>query len=237
MLLCMTAGIVDVVGYIHLGRVFTANMTGNIVILGMSFADVAELSFLRAALACLGFVVGNAAAAALLGGDKTPSFWPTRITTILAIQLAFYLIFAAAAEPVMSESRLHLLIILLSVAMGMQTTAARRLGIAGISTTVLTNNIASVIEDVTAFFRTLVRSSEKPSRIGGETWLRLTAVAVYCFGALVAGLAEVNRPFSAIWMPIAVTALILIIALKLFRGLNADGEPAPPVAEKNRQVR
>lgn len=235
MLLCMTAGIVDVIGYIHLGRVFTANMTGNIVILGMSFADVAELSFLRAGIACLGFIAGNAAAAVLLGGDKTKSFWPSRITIILAIELLFYCLFAALVDSVMSEKRLHLLIILLSVAMGMQTTAARRLGIAGISTTVLTNNLASVIEDVTAFLRMLFRSSERhTARIGGETRLRLTAVVVYCFGALVASLAEVHRPFSAIWIPIAVTALILIVALKLFRGLNADGEPGLSAPGKNR---
>ena len=36
LLLCMTSGIVDVIGYIGLGHVFTANMTGNIVLLGLA---------------------------------------------------------------------------------------------------------------------------------------------------------------------------------------------------------
>lgn len=35
-LLCLTAGIVDVIGYLSLGHVFTANMTGNIVFIGIS---------------------------------------------------------------------------------------------------------------------------------------------------------------------------------------------------------
>ncbi|WP_245608644.1 YoaK family protein [Saccharibacillus sacchari] len=224
MLLCMSAGIVDVIGYIHLGRVFTANMTGNIVILGMSFAHVAELSFLRAALACIGFIAGNAAAAILLSGGKAKGFWPARITLILFIELAFYFIFAALAGPVMSETLLHVLILLLSSAMGMQTTAARKLGIAGISTTVLTNNLASVIEDFVAFFRKRFRLKEKTSKIGGETWLRFTAVVIYCFGALVAGIAEINMPFSAIWIPILVMVIILIVVLKMFRGLDENGE-------------
>ncbi|OWA37969.1 DUF1275 family protein [Saccharibacillus sp. O16] len=224
LLLCMSAGIIDVIGYIHLGRVFTANMTGNIVIIGMSFAHVAELSILRAALACLGFIVGNAAAAVLLSGNQAKSFWPARVTVILAIELVFYLIFAGTARPEMSESMLHLLIILLSVAMGMQTTAARKLGIAGISTTVLTNNLASVIEDLVAFFRKRFGGMAKRAPIGGETWLRLMAVVIYCFGALVAGVAEVHLPFSAIWIPILITALVLIVALSLFRGRDANGD-------------
>ncbi|GGO05997.1 UPF0700 transmembrane protein YoaK [Saccharibacillus kuerlensis] len=228
MLLCMSAGIVDVIGYIHLGRVFTANMTGNIVILGMSFAHVAELSFLRAALACLGFIAGNAAAAMLLSGNKAKGFWPARITLILLIELVFYLLFAWLAGPVMSETLLHVLIILLSSAMGMQTTAARKLGIAGISTTVLTNNLASVIEDIVAYFRKRFGASEKTVKISGDTWLRFIAVLIYCLGALVAGVAEVTLAFSAIWIPILVMVIILIIALKLFRGLDENGDRIPP---------
>lgn len=225
MLLCMSAGIVDVIGYIHLGRVFTANMTGNIVILGMSFAHVTELSFLRAGLACLGFIAGNAAAAFLLSGDKAKGFWPVRITIILCIELVFYLLFAALSAPLMSETMLHAMILLLSSAMGMQTTAARKLGIAGISTTVLTNNLASVIEDFVAFFRKIfARTAEQRSKIGGETWLRFGAVLIYCFGALVAGIAEVQVPFSAIWIPILVKVIILIVVFTLFRGLDDSGE-------------
>ncbi len=224
MLLCLSAGIVDVIGYIHLGRVFTANMTGNIVILGMSFAHVAELSFLRAALACLGFIAGNAAAAFLLSGSKAKGFWPARITLILFVELAFYLVFAALAGPVMSETLLHVLILLLSSAMGMQTTAARKLGVAGISTTVLTNNLASVIEDFVAFFRSRFGGKAKSAKVNGETWLRFTAVAIYCFGALIAGIAEIHMPFSAIWIPIIIMVIILIVALKMFRGLDEQGE-------------
>ncbi|CAM3474654.1 YoaK family protein [Saccharibacillus brassicae] len=225
LLLCLSAGIVDVIGYIHLGRVFTANMTGNIVILGMSFAHVTELSFLRAGLACLGFIAGNAAAAFLLSGSKATGFWPARITLILCIELLFYGLFAALAGPIMSETLLHVLILLLSSAMGMQTTAARKLGIAGISTTVLTNNLASVIEDFIAFCRTaFARKAETRAGIGGETWLRFGAVLIYCFGALIAGIAEVQLAFSAIWIPILLTLLILIVVFTLFRGLDSDGE-------------
>ncbi|MEE6165227.1 MULTISPECIES: YoaK family protein [unclassified Mycolicibacterium] len=44
--LTFVTGIVDAVGYLGLDRVFTGNMTGNIVILGMGVAGADELPVL-----------------------------------------------------------------------------------------------------------------------------------------------------------------------------------------------
>src|SRR5436853_7402762 len=64
-LLGMTAvtGLVDAVSYLALGRVFTANMTGNVVLLGFAVAGVPGLSVARSAAALGAFVVG-----AVIGG-------------------------------------------------------------------------------------------------------------------------------------------------------------------------
>jgi uncharacterized membrane protein YoaK (UPF0700 family) len=64
-LLGMTAvtGLVDAVSYLSLGRVFTANMTGNVVILAFATAHVSGLSIARSSTALLSFLVG-----AILGG-------------------------------------------------------------------------------------------------------------------------------------------------------------------------
>jgi uncharacterized membrane protein YoaK (UPF0700 family) len=56
-------GLVDAVSYIALGHVFTANMTGNIVLLGFALAGVPGLSALRSLAALAAFLVG-----ALIGG-------------------------------------------------------------------------------------------------------------------------------------------------------------------------
>ena len=66
-LLGMTAvtGLVDAVSFLSLGRVFTANMTGNIVLLAFATAHVSGLSIARSLTALLGFLVG-----ALLGGPR-----------------------------------------------------------------------------------------------------------------------------------------------------------------------
>src|SRR6202011_3181189 len=64
-LLGMTAvtGLVDAVSFLSLGRVFTANMTGNIVILAFASARVSGLSMARSSTALLAFLVG-----AIFGG-------------------------------------------------------------------------------------------------------------------------------------------------------------------------
>src|SRR4051794_41385859 len=58
--LTFTTGIVDAVGYLGLDRVFTANMTGNVVILGMALVGADDLPILGPALALLGFMAGAA---------------------------------------------------------------------------------------------------------------------------------------------------------------------------------
>ena len=67
-LLGMTAvtGLVDAVSFLPLGSVFTANMTGNILILAFATARVAGLSAARSSTALIAFVMG-----AILGGRIT----------------------------------------------------------------------------------------------------------------------------------------------------------------------
>lgn len=61
--LTITTGLVDAVSVLGLGRVFTANMTGNIVFLGFAAAGAPGFSVARAVVSLVGFVVG-----AMLGG-------------------------------------------------------------------------------------------------------------------------------------------------------------------------
>src|ERR1700748_2359094 len=59
----VVTGLVDAVSFLSLGHVFTANMTGNIVLLAFATAHVPGLSIARSLTALLAFLVG-----AILGG-------------------------------------------------------------------------------------------------------------------------------------------------------------------------
>ena len=47
LVLTFSTGLIDAVSFVGLGKVFTANMTGNVVFLGFAIAGVAGLSFWR----------------------------------------------------------------------------------------------------------------------------------------------------------------------------------------------
>ncbi|WP_035779148.1 YoaK family protein, partial [Arthrobacter sp. 35/47] len=66
LILTFSTGVIDAVGYLGLDRVFTGNMTGNVVLLGMAVAGGDDLPVLRPALALLFFMVGAVLAGRLL---------------------------------------------------------------------------------------------------------------------------------------------------------------------------
>src|ERR1700754_2742603 len=67
--LTVVTGLVDAVSYLRLGRVFVANMTGNIVFLGFSVDPHSGLSAPASLIAIGGFLVG-----ALVGGAAAHAF-------------------------------------------------------------------------------------------------------------------------------------------------------------------
>ena len=66
LVLTFSTGVIDAVGYLGLDRVFTGNMTGNVVILGMAFVGADDLPVLGPAIALAGFVVGAVVAGRIL---------------------------------------------------------------------------------------------------------------------------------------------------------------------------
>ncbi|MGN6697263.1 MAG: YoaK family protein, partial [Thermomicrobiales bacterium] len=60
LLLAGAAGSLDAISYLGLGHVFTANMTGNTVLLGVALAQRDMPAALRNAVALVGFGVGVA---------------------------------------------------------------------------------------------------------------------------------------------------------------------------------
>src|SRR2546430_13038322 len=57
--LSFTTGLVDAVSYLGLGRVFTANMTGNVVLLGFGIAGAGGLPVVAPLVSLGAFLVGS----------------------------------------------------------------------------------------------------------------------------------------------------------------------------------
>src|SRR2546421_8570392 len=86
LVLTFTTGVVDAVSYLGLGRVFTANMTGNVVFLGFGIAGTGGLPVVAPLLSLGAFLLGAGAGGVLARrmGDRQ---WE-HIARALAIELA-----------------------------------------------------------------------------------------------------------------------------------------------------
>jgi hypothetical protein len=107
-MLSLAAGCVDAVGYLGLGQIFVANMTGNTVLLGLALGQAKGQAALRAMVGLAGFVVGVASGAAVFGPGRERSAWPPTVTAALALELVVLVAFAvgwflAEAEPAVWE--------------------------------------------------------------------------------------------------------------------------------------
>ncbi|MBA2939451.1 DUF1275 domain-containing protein [Paenibacillus sp. CGMCC 1.16610] len=210
LVLCLISGIVDVIGYLGLGHVFTANMTGNLVLIGIAIGQAQPLAVLRSILAFIGFVAGIALATVIVKRGREEQIWSRGVTAALGSEALLLLIAALLSYAGDSDRNLYILILLLSMGMGMQTTVARHLKVAGISTTVLTNNLANVIEDTIAHFR-------RVNRFTADASLRTWAVAIYCLGAVITAVLEPHALFASIWIPVALLVGLVTMAAIRFR--------------------
>src|SRR2546427_5924771 len=85
--LTFAAGSVDAVALLRLD-VFTAVMTGNIVLLGLALGQGAFQNALRSLVALAAYAVGVIAGARMVGAVTTPTHWSPKVTVALAVEWA-----------------------------------------------------------------------------------------------------------------------------------------------------
>jgi uncharacterized membrane protein YoaK (UPF0700 family) len=196
--LTFSTGLIDAVGYLGLDRVFTGNMTGNIVILGMGVAGADDLPVVGPLIALGAFVAGAAGAGALLRGARRG--WGPRVTTVLggvSGMLAVSAFPAALAAPQSISSPGLVATGLLGAAMGAQAGAARHIAVADVTTVVVTSTLVAF-----AFDSKLAGGS-------GERWVRRgSAVLVIAAGALVGALLVSANIAWGIALAAGITAVV-----------------------------
>lgn len=183
LVLTFTTGINDAVGYLGLDKVFTGNMTGNVVILGMGVVGAEDLPVLGPALALVGFMAGAAAGGRVLkyaGTAWTPgTTWLFGLVAVVMFALAG-LLFAVGDDP--AQELMVTVTTLAAAAMGTQAAAARHVAVKDVTTVVVTSTITGLAAD-----------SRLGSGKGGGSGRRLLAVVVILLGAAAgAALLEVG---------------------------------------------
>jgi uncharacterized membrane protein YoaK (UPF0700 family) len=146
--LTFTTGVVDAVSYLGLGRVFTANMTGNVVLLGFGIVGGNGLPVLAPIVSLLAFLVGSAVGGAL--GRRLGDKHPRHISIALTIEIVLIAICAvvtAVATVHRNAFSGDAVIALLAFAMGVRNATVRRLAVPDLTTTVLTMTLTGLAAD------------------------------------------------------------------------------------------
>jgi uncharacterized membrane protein YoaK (UPF0700 family) len=221
-MLSLAAGCVDAVGFLGLGQIFVANMTGNTVLLGLALGQARGQAALRAVVALAGFIVGVGAGAAIVGRHPERSTWSPGVTAAFAVELVVLVAFAvgwflAGAEP--DGGEVYPLIALPAMAMGVQSAAVRRLGIPGVATTYITGTLTDLTEGAIARLRPAVtnavsnddRSEREMTSARGlvlpaDVWL------AYGIGAVIVGILAVRWPSGVLSVPVAIVAVVVATA-------------------------
>jgi uncharacterized membrane protein YoaK (UPF0700 family) len=149
LLLTFGTGLIDAISILGLGRVFVANMTGNVVFIGFALAGAPGYSLWGSLVALAGFLVGAA-----VGGIVISRFGAHRgkmLRNGLIVQLALFL--AALVISLTAGARLPLadqlvIIAMGAVALGIQNAVVRHLAVPDMTTTVLTMTLTGIGSDL-----------------------------------------------------------------------------------------
>jgi uncharacterized membrane protein YoaK (UPF0700 family) len=139
--LTVVSGFVDAVSFLGLGHVFTANMTGNVVLIGFAVAGAPGFSMAASICALGSFLVG-----AVVGGRMIQKVSSLRSLLQLAIVIEAGGVAAAAVisglvTTIGTGWPRFTVIALLAVAMGLRNAAVHRVGVPDMSTAVLTTTL------------------------------------------------------------------------------------------------
>jgi uncharacterized membrane protein YoaK (UPF0700 family) len=152
MLLSVTTGLVDATSVLGLDKVFTANMTGNIVFLGFAAAGTPGFDVAPYLTAICAFLIG-----ALVAGrtGKAHAGRPLRRWLLSAAAIEAGLLWLAAllawlrqgGEAASHSAGFYGIILLTALAMGFRNATIRQLKVPDLTTTVLTLTLTGLAAD------------------------------------------------------------------------------------------
>ena len=202
-------GVVDAVGYLGLDRVFTGNMTGNVVILGMALVGGNGLPVVGPLVALGGFVLGAALGGRVLRGVDHAWSWRTTGLLVLVGVLVLALAVLLLVLPDPGEPVLLGVTGVLGGAMGLQAATARVVAVKDVTTVVVTSTLTGLAAD-----------SVLGSGRGGGSGRRLAAVVLILLGA-AAGAALLRFDGGLGLAPGLLLEAGLVLAVALVGGLHA----------------
>jgi uncharacterized membrane protein YoaK (UPF0700 family) len=197
-MLTFGTGLTDAVSILGLGRVFVANMTGNVVFIGFAIAGAAGFSLWGSVIALAGFLLG-----ASIGGIVISRFGAHRGRMFRNALIVQFVLFGIAlvlslttGSPLPIAAQL-VIVATGSVALGIQNAVVRHLAVPDMTTTVLTMTLTGIGSDL----------RKKDLATAGR---RLVAVLAMLIGAGIGAVLVLQVGVSA-----GIVAVTIVLAVAL----------------------
>jgi uncharacterized membrane protein YoaK (UPF0700 family) len=209
MILTLVSGLVDAVSYLGLGRVFTANMTGNVVVLGFAAAGAPGFSA-PASLTSLGAFLLGAICAGRVGSRMSRRGRLLMLAMMTeAVLVSVTAVIALLSSTVASGAGRYTVIAVLAFAMGVRNATVRRIAVPDMTTTVLTMTLTGLAADSSLAGGTNKGAGRRASAVAAMLIGAFTGASLYLH--LGAGL------------PLVIAAVAAAVAAVTFRLGPAPG--------------
>ena len=181
----VATGAIDAVSILGLGRVFVANMTGNIAFIGFAISGAPGFSLAASLIALAGFLCGagfGGSAISRLGGQRGKLLAVATAVEVALLAVAT-IVTAASATPLGNAPR-NVVVALAAVALGLQNAVVRKLAVPDLTTTVLTMTLTGIAADLrrrewrVAFRRLLAVLAMLVGALGGALLVLHVSVTV-----------------------------------------------------------
>ena len=209
-----TTGLVDAASYLGLGHVFTANQTGNIVLLAAAIAGSGNLAVVGPLVSLGSFVVGAGLAGTVT--KRTGARHLVLISRALAMEvslLGIAAILAAAVAVTPGAASGYTVIALMALAMGVRTGTIARFGGTELTLTMLAGTLAALAADLPF-----------TGGSGKRTVRRGAAVLALFSGALAGALLLKTR----LWLPLAAAATLALATWITYARAMSRHPSGPP---------
>lgn len=219
--LAAIAGFVDAVGFARFLGVFPTNQSGNVVFLGMAIGGSSPAPAWRSATAIGGFALGTAAGI-LLGQRVTKRH---KAPALLFVELLLLILLVVITGPIDRAGPVAgfdgaLLIVLTSLAMGIQTEAIRHVAGVSVATTYQSGAVARIGEAMTG----ALRRTEVPGRYATQLEILVLVLLAYVGGAAL-GATALGRWRWALMVPCAVLGLLVLIWMIVLSRRHESRQP------------
>jgi uncharacterized membrane protein YoaK (UPF0700 family) len=207
--LTAVSGFVDAVSFLGLGHVFTANMTGNVLLIGFAFAGTPGFSAAASLCALGAFLAG-----AVIGGRLALRVHAVRNLLFVAMVIeagctTTTAIIAGSVPAIGSGWPRYAVLALLAGAVGLRNSAVRRVGVPDMSTTVLTTTLTGL-----ASRSRLAGGTNPHARLG------TTSVVSMFAGALAGAILLLHA--GATWTLAIAAAIVTATAVFFYRTVPVE---------------